>query len=117
MIDIKELQRLAKIFNAQPGRKYPCSNQIVICAVVANNRDKALEIMKNKGAALTRVSNRFIEWNLDNELWIWRPWNPNIRGYRFYKVIIDKDIDMSYNDFGNSILASCGFYCCSFEIV
>ena len=48
----EELEKIAEFFNKQEGQKYPCSNQIVSCAVITRDRDKALSIMQDKGASL-----------------------------------------------------------------
>lgn len=116
MFSEKELKRIAKLYNKQKGQKYPCSNQIVKCGVITRDKDKALSIMSSKGATLIKKGSYFLEWELGNEKWIWTYWSYNLRGYRFYKIIVDKNTDMSDDDF-QSVLNSCGLYCCSFEIV
>ena len=42
-MDLKRLEHYREYFNKQKGRKYPCSNQIVRCAIVTNDRDKAVD--------------------------------------------------------------------------
>ena len=116
MFNEKELKRIAELYNKQEGQRYPCSNQIVRCGVITRDKDKALSIMNDKGATLIKKGSHFLEWELDNERWIWTHWSYSIRGYRFYKIIVDKNTDMSDDDF-QSVLNSCGLYCCSFEIV
>lgn len=117
MIKQEELKRIAKYFNQQKGQQYPCSNQIVICGVITRDRDKALSIMQSKNAVLVKHGKNKLEWKFNNERWIWTHWGYNTRGYRFYKVIVDKNIDMTEDEFAFSILGSCGNYCCSFEVV
>ena len=117
MIKQEELKKAAAYFNSQKGQQYPCSNQIVTCGVITRDRDKALSIMQDKGVTLVKQGKNQLEWKLNNEKWIWRYWGYHIRGYRFYKLIVDKDIEMTKDEFEFSILGACGFYCCSFEIV
>ena len=87
------LEECAKYFNNQLGQDYPCSNQTVICAVITTDRDKALAVMESRGAIVTKRFQHGIEWELNNERWLWMHWNMNIRGYRFYKVLVDENID------------------------
>lgn len=110
----KILEYYVEYFNKQKGRVYPCSNQVVICGVITLDKNKALSTMEEKGAIIRRCSHNYIEWNLNNEIWVWRNWNNNCRGYRFYKTLIDKNISKElflyviiYND----------IYCCSMEVI
>lgn len=103
-------------FNNQKGQNYPCSNQIVTCAIFTDNQEKAIKIMKEHNAIVTRQSKNEIVWNINGERWIWkRTISDTCRGYRYYKVIIDKDFD--YNIFHELIAPYCSFYCCSFEVI
>lgn len=111
----KELEYYVEYFNKQKGRPYPVSNQIITCAIITKDKDKALSIMESKGAIRKRQTHNSIEWELNNEKWIWRSWNDNCRGYRLYKAIVDEDIDE--NIFRCLIIPSCDNYCCSFEII
>lgn len=47
-MDLKRLEYYREYFNKQKDRKYPCSNQIVCCAIVTNDRDKAVNFMSDK---------------------------------------------------------------------
>ena len=47
-MDLKRLEHYREYFNKQKGRKYPCSNQIVRCAIVTNDRDKVVDFMSDK---------------------------------------------------------------------
>lgn len=113
-MDREILENYVKYFNKQKGQKYPCSNQIVVCAVITKNKDKALSIMEDKGAIIKRHSRNHVEWELNNERWIWKNWNMNIRGYRFYKMLVDEDID---DDLFEYARVYSGLYCCSIEII
>ena len=114
-MDRKILEHKAEFYNRQEGRNFPCSNQIVICGIITDDRDKALAIMNKKGATVKLQSRHRTEWELNNERWVWRNWNENCKGYRFYKVIVDKNIDE--NIFRYLISPLCHNYCCSFEII
>ena len=115
-VPIEILERHREYYNKQEGRKYPCSNQIVRCGVFTSDRDKAIEFMENKDVADKRERKDSITWFLDNgEQWVWTNWNENHRGYRFYKVAIDRDIDR--NIYECIVMPYTGLYCCSFEII
>lgn len=113
-MDREILEQYAEYFNRQKGRPYPCSNQIVVCGVITNDREKALSVMDGKCAIIESQCYNRIVWQLDNEIWIWRDWNIGYRGYRFYKMLIDEDIDerMFY-----WAMAYGNLYCCSMEII
>lgn len=113
-MDKKELEYYVEYFNKQEGRPYPVSNQTVTCAIITNDKDKALSVMESKGAIIKRQTYNSIEWELNNERWIWRIWNTNIRGYRFYKVIVDKDV---HRGLFRYTVVHCASYCCSMEII
>lgn len=49
------------------------------------------------------------------ERWVWKPWNEEHRGYRFYKIIVNEDFDEE--TFRHLIYHCCVFYCCSMEII
>ena len=92
-MDLKRLEYYREYFNKQKGRKYPCSNQIVRCAIVTNDRDKVVDFMSDKEVVKKLERKDYAAWLLDNgEQWIWHKWNENCRGYRFYKVAVDKNI-------------------------
>lgn len=108
------LEHYVEYFNNQEGTPYPCSNQIVVCAIITKDKDKALSIMEERGAVVRRQSRDHIEWELDNERWLWKNWNMNHRGYRFYKILVDENIDEEL--FLYTRIKS-GSYCCSMEII
>ena len=115
-MDLKKLEHYKEYFNKQKGRKYPCSNQIVRCAIVTNDRDKAVDFMSDKEVIKKLERKDYAAWLLDNgEQWMWRRWNEKCRGYRFYKVAIDKNINDEI--FNLLILPYCALYCCSMEII
>jgi hypothetical protein len=110
------LEEYKKKFDEQEGQKYPCSNQIVLCGIITKDRNKAIDFMKNKNVVKIREKRNEITWFLDNgEKWLWQNWNINRRGYRFYKIAVDKLVDIDL--FRTLIVPSCSIYCCSFEII
>ena len=113
-MDREVLEQYTEYFNKQKGRQYPCSNQIVVCGVITNDRDKALYIMEEKGAVLIGQCYNNIKWELNNEIWVWKRWNEVMRGHRFYKVIVDQAIDENLFRWARIY---CSSYCCSMEIV
>ncbi len=113
-MDREVLEQYAEYFNNQKGRAYPCSNQIVVCGVITKDRDRALSIMKEKGAVIIGQCNNNIKWELNNEIWVWKRWNETMRGHRFYKVLVDEDVDENLFRWTRIFCAS---YCCSMEIV
>lgn len=115
-ISLEELKQFAEYYNNQAGSKYPCSNQIVRCGIVTDNREKAIDYMKDKNIIKKQERSDGIEWFLDNgEIWIWRKWNDSCRGYRLYKLAIDRHTDK--NVFEMLIYPICLSYCCSVEII
>ena len=114
MLSQKRLEYYVKLFNNQPGKPTPCSNQIVTCAIVTHDREKAFQVMNEKNATIKKVSYNYIEWELNNERWIWRHWSENHRGYRFYKVIVDPNIS---EDLFRFVVVKSSFYCCSMEVL
>jgi hypothetical protein len=109
------LEYYANCFNRQEGNSVPCSNQVVVCAVVTQRLDRALKIMSDRGVKPVRQSRSWVEWIIGNERWIWRPWNENCRGYRFYKVIVEESVEQFVFEY--IVKPCCDLYCCSFEII
>lgn len=115
-VSLERLQQIAEYYNKQEGSKYPCSNQIVCCGIVTNDREKAINFMKDKDVIEKRETSNSIKWFLNNgEIWVWRNWNDLIRGDRLYKVAIDRWTDE--NMLNMIILPKCSSYCYSMEII
>lgn len=115
-ISTEELMRLKEYYDKQEGRKYPCSNQVVICGIITEDRNLAIDFMKDKNIVKKRERKDEIIWELDNgEYWKWKHWSENCRGQRFHKVAIDKFINEDL--LHHVILPSCANYCCSVEII
>ena len=113
---LEVLEDYKKHFDKQTGRKYPYSNQIVLCGIITADKNKAIDFMKDKNVVDKKERRDEIIWFLDNgEKWMWRNWNINHRGYRFYKIAVDKVIEMEL--FKLVVVPKCSSYCCSFEII
>lgn len=115
-VSTEELMRLKEYYDKQEGRKYPCSNQVVVCGIITEDRNLAIDFMKDKNIVKKRERKDEIIWELDNgEYWKWKHWSENCRGQRFYKVAIDRLTDENLLRY--VILPSCANYCCSVEII
>lgn len=104
----EEMQYYEHYFSMREGRKQPCSNQIVLCGLVMP-KEKARDLMKEYKQIRTN------EWFYNEELWRLIPMNYASRGYRFYKVWIDKDINKQF--FRQVIMPLCAMYCCEMKFV
>ena len=113
---IQLIYDLADYFNQKQGRKYPCSNQVVICVYVTDNQQEVYNYLDKNNIIPIIISKARIEWQENNERWVWFPITQNIRGYRFYKIKISKN----YNDeekLKKIIIPYCSLYCCSWEVM
>lgn len=111
------LEKFKEDIEKQEGRKYPCSNQTVVCGIITDDKELAMEFMKNKTTVKPHISrNDGIMWNLENgERWLWLPNWENRRGYRFYKIALDSLVTQEL--FNNFVRPCCNIYCCSVEIM
>lgn len=117
-MDRKILEHYCEYFNQQEGRKEPCSNQTVVCLIATKNQEKAEKFILNSGIEVIekRICQRSISWYLANgERWDWRLLGDGTRGYRYYKVAVDEDIDMEI--FRLFLLPCCSSYCCHMEVI
>lgn len=115
-VSIERLKQIKEIYDKREGRKYPYSNQIIVCGIVTEDRNLAINFMKDKNVVEKFEGRNEIKWLLDNgEYWVWKHWNENCRGQRFYKLAIDRLTDRDLFEY--VILPSCGVYCCSVEII
>lgn len=109
--------KLTEYFSKQEGQNYPCSNQVVVCGFVSLHRSDWEKFVHNNKDKILRqylIMARGEIFLNNNERWVWiAPSLDSIRGYRFYKVLADKNIDKKI--IGEKILPLCSFYCKSFE--
>lgn len=114
----KELQEYIKEWiSKQQGRKYPCSNQIVINSICLRDpsRVEVFEQIYPHFICYRRnkiEGNRYIN-SRTEELWRVLFCRESIRGYRHYKVIIDSTIDEDV--LGTLLLPCMTDYCCSVD--
>lgn len=113
--DLRNWQKkLTEYFSKQEGQNYHCSNQAVVCGFVALYRSdwqRFIHDNKNKIARQYRSTAILLK---NDESWVWiNPSDYSIRGYRFYKVLADKNINKEIIE--EAILPRCSFYCKSFE--
>lgn len=103
MID-KELQkRIKEQIAKQAGQSYPCSNQIVTRAIVLKNpsRIAIFEQAHPNFVCYRRSKNGYDSRYIDShteELWRVVIANDDYRGLRYYKAIIDVEIDKEVFD-------------------
>lgn len=112
----RSIYDLANYFNQEEGRKYPCSNQIVICAYITDNSQEVYDYLNKNNITPIRISKTRIEWQENNERWIWLPTTYNTKGYRLYKVKISKNYD-NEEMLEQVIIPCCNLYCCSWEVM
>lgn len=113
----EERDKISNHFSKQEGQPYHCSNQVVICGFVTlhhSDWERFVHDNKDKIARQYRNTERKSILLKNNERWVWiNLFDDSIRGYRFYKVLADKNI--SRKVIGEKILPLCSFYCKSFE--
>lgn len=115
-MDRERLKNIADFYNHQEKDYPPLGGRKVVCGVVINNKEKAIKIMEDKKAIVKHQSKHQIVWKINDEEWIWvADWGASCKGRRFYKVIIDQDIDKYI--FNYLIQPRLANYCCSFEVV
>ena len=97
----------------QPGRKFSYSNQSVVCGIFTT-KSKAKQYIPNKNFLIRQKSD---QWFDGLEHWIFFNINEpfTCRGYRFYKIKIDKNIDRKM--FFEHIYPCCSVYCKEIEFI
>ena len=107
-------KKLTKYFSKQKGQNYPCSNQVVVCGFVGLYLDDWKKFIHNNKDKITYIHMKEEIILNNNERWVWiNPSNYSIRGYRFYKVLANKNINRRFIE--ETVLPQCSFYCKSFE--
>lgn len=103
MIDKETQQRVKEWVSKQTGQSYPSSNQIVTKAIVLKNpsRIATFEQTHPNFVCYRRNKNGYDSRYIDSrteELWRVVIANNNCRGVRYYKAIIDTEIDKEVFD-------------------
>lgn len=113
----KQKYDIFKCINSQEGQNYPCSNQIVCCGYFSSEENWQKFCEKNKDLILYKIKDKIKLKNGE----VWRFFNyiffsENIRGFRFYKIKIDKNIIYSPL-FLHCIMPCCHTYCKEIELI
>ena len=105
---------LIEYFSKQEGRPYPISNQVVVCGFVSSYLNDWENFVKKLDKEIIWKTRQFGVVLPNNERWVFINPNENyIRGYRFYKVLANKNIDKKI--INEAILPLCVGYCKYFE--
>lgn len=112
MISKEERDKISNWINNQEGRRYPCSNQIVCCGFVTDDNEKWQNFIEQNKDSIEKLTKREIVFD-SRERWIKIPLNSSFRGYRYYKIKVDKNIDKNFLE--QVILPCCANYCCELE--
>ena len=110
-----EMKKISDWISKQEGCPYPMSNQTVKCGFVTTNLDKWFNFVEDHRYVKEDASiimKREIELK-NGERWVWIDPVNHCRGFRFYKVKIDKDID--YTIVRTCVLQQMAYYCCEVE--
>lgn len=108
----EEMKLISERINKQEGRKYPCSNQIVVCGFFSTDEEWNNFVNNNLDKIKTRQKNRVIFAN--KEQWYHFDYiNYSQRGYRFYKIKVSRNVNREL--FLNCIYPYCSLYCKEIE--
>lgn len=108
----EEMKLISERINKQEGRKYPCSNQIVVCGFFSTDKEWNNFVNNNLDKIKTRQKDRVIFVN--KEQWYHFNYiNYSQRGYRFYKIKVSRNVNREL--FLNCIYPYCSLYCKEIE--
>ena len=108
----EEMKLISERINKQEGRKYPCSNQIVVCGFFSTDEEWNNFVNNNLDKIKTRKKDRVIFAN--KEQWYHFDYiNYSQRGYRFYKIKVSRNVNREL--FLNCIYPYCSLYCKEIE--
>lgn len=108
----EEIGIISERINGQDGRKYPCSNQVVVCGFFSTEEKWNRFVQDNKNC-IQEQRKREIKLS-NNERWCYFDMNSFLfKGYRFYKIKVDKDINREV--FYKCIYPCCSLYCKEIE--
>ena len=108
----EEMKLISERINKQEGRKYPCSNQIVVCGFFSTDEEWNNFVNNNLDKIKTRKKDRVIFAN--KEQWYHFNYiNYSQRGYRFYKIKVSSNVNREL--FLNCIYPYCSLYCKEIE--
>lgn len=87
----EEMKLISEKINKQEGRKYPCSNQIVVCGFFSTDEDWNNFVNNNLDKIKIRQKDRVIFAN--KEKWYYFDYTDSSqRGFRFYKIKVSRRV-------------------------
>lgn len=108
----EEMKSISGKINKQEGRKYPCSNQNVVCGFFSTYEDWNNFVNNNLDKIKIRQKDRVVFSN--EERWYHFSYaNYSCRGYRFFKIKVSRNINREI--FLNYIYPYCSLYCKEIE--
>lgn len=115
-IPVRKRKELSNYFSEQEGRKYPCSNQCVLCGFFGTeeqwedfikSKKNEIKIIYERGRCFRTNDERWKFFNINYIIW------ENCRGFRYYKLKVNKKIEAE--KFYRYILPYASLYCCELE--
>lgn len=106
----EEMKLISEKINKQEGRKYPCSNQIVVCGFFSTDED--WNNFVNNNLDKIQQKDRVVFTNKEQ----WRHFSHidySQRGNRFFKIKVSRNINCEI--FLNYIYPYCSLYCKEIE--
>ena len=108
----EEMKLISERINKQEGRKYPCSNKIVVCGFFSTDEEWNNFVNNNLDKIKIRQKDRVVFAN--KEQWYHFDYiNYSQRGYRFYKIKVSRNVNREL--FLNCIYPYCSLYCKEIE--
>ena len=108
----EEMKLISERINKQKGRKYPCSNQIVVCGFFSTDEEWNNFVNNNFDKIKTQQKDRVIFAN--KEQWYHFNYiNYLQRGYIFYKIKSSRNVNREL--LLNCIYPYCSLYCKEIE--
>lgn len=108
----EEMKLISGKINKQEGRKYPCSNQIVVCGFFSTDEDWNNFVNNNLDKIKIQQKDRVVFANKEQRCHF-NPVNYSQRGYRFFKIKVSCNINRKI--FLNRIYPYCSLYCKEIE--
>ena len=114
-LTIMDRLSIKRSIRKQKGQWYPCSNQIVVCGFLSPYRND-FEKFKLNYNIKWQTQNDFV--SNDGEHWMFYKIGNDvnrIRGYRFYKIKVSKEIDRKF--FFQYIMPCCALCCREIDFI
>lgn len=108
----EEMKLISEKINKREGRKYPRSNQIIVCGFFSTDEDWNNFVNNNLNKIKTQQKDRVTFAN--KERWYYFDYTDySQRGFRFYKIKVSCNINREI--FLNCIYPCCSLYCKEIE--